>query len=84
MTISETIDSEAEMIFTEEVTIEEIEKVVSRRDELDWVHGNRMLGIKGHILKLLDKSLSEPERKIEIAYLGHMGATTVLEYLPEV
>ena len=78
-----TPESYYKFVFNEEANIDLINLLLPTKCEVEWVEHKRQHMIKGHLDRLLTDTLSVRERNLEVAYLGHLGGTALLEYLPD-
>jgi hypothetical protein len=67
---------------TVEVSVDDLRRILPPLNELDYVETCRLTMVRRHVLNLLDESFPTAYRPVEEVYLGHLGATEVLEYLP--
>ena len=60
-----------------------LKEILPRLHDVDFVEHNRLGMVAFHIDQLIDIGNDGPKRREHIASLGHLGASKVLDYLPE-
>lgn len=67
----------------QEVTVEDLRRIVAPQNTLDVVEESRLKMVGGHVDELLREDLPPSEVGVHQAFLHHLGAEVVLEYLPQ-
>lgn len=80
---SKNYEIDEEFRFEGEAQLADLHALLPRDSDVDWVEHNRLSMIKSHLDILLTPGIDEKTEKLNIAYLGHLGALGVLDYLPE-
>jgi len=57
--------------------------LLPRVSNVDWVEHKRLGMVKGHLDKLMSPDIDTIEKNREVGYLKHLGASSLVDYLPE-
>jgi hypothetical protein len=80
---SETISPKDSPVLSLETTTTELAGLLPAVSELPFVENSRLQMVKGHLDCLLAENTAEQDLKLHTAYLGHLGASSLLAYLPK-